>query len=289
MLASRDVKIGSKQMVSTMDELAYGAESQGESATYLSEKMKQFVLSVQQSQADGEAVLQSSKQVLVLTNEGSKLMNESVEQMNTIDQMVSHSVEKVISLDEKSEQISELIDVVKNIADQTNLLALNASIEAARAGEHGRGFAIVAEEVRKLAEEVAESVTEITNIVSSIQSETDQVVNTLNSGYNQVKRGTNQIKKTGESFQTIEYFIQSMVESIGNVARRLKVISDDSQQMNGLIAEIATVSEETAIGVEQSSASIQETSSAMDEITDHAEQLAKLAEQLNKDINVFKV
>ena len=286
---SQDVKIGSRQMVMTMDELATGAESQANSAAYLQEKMGQFVESVNYSQKDGEAVVQSSEQVLVLTNEGSKLMAESVAQMNAIDQMVSHSVEKVRGLDEKSAQISHLVDVVKDIADQTNLLALNAAIEAARAGEHGKGFAIVAEEVRKLAEKVADSVTEITHIVTSIESETDEVTTALNVGYDQVKLGTKQIEKTGESFKTIAYFMQSMVGSIDTVAARLKEIGENSQQMNVLITDIAAVSEEAAAGVEQSSASSQETASAMDEISTNAEQLAHLAAQLNKEIDVFKV
>ena len=287
--ASQDVKIGSRQMVMTMDELATGAESQANSAAYLQEKMGQFVESVNYSQKDGEAVVQSSEQVLVLTNEGSKLMAESVAQMNAIDQMVSHSVEKVRGLDQKSAQISHLVDVVKDIADQTNLLALNAAIEAARAGEHGKGFAIVAEEVRKLAEKVADSVTEITHIVTSIESETDEVTTALNVGYDQVKLGTKQIEKTGESFKTIAYFMQSMVGSIDTVAARLKEIGENSQQMNVLITDIAAVSEEAAAGVEQSSASSQETASAMDEISTNAEQLAHLAAQLNKEIDVFKV
>lgn len=287
--ASREVKEGSHQMVITMDELASGAETQANNASNLSEKMNQFVSSVKQSQEDGEAILQSSKQVLVLTKEGAKLMNESVDQMNAIDEMVAQSVEKVTGLDEKSEQISHLVDVVKDIADQTNLLALNAAIEAARAGEHGRGFVIVAEEVRKLSEEVAESVKEITNIVTTIQEETHEVVTTLNNGYVRVKQGAEQIQKTGASFKTIEYFIQSMVESIGSVAGRLKDIAESSEQMNVLITDIASVSEEAAAGIEESSASTQQTSNAMDEISNNAEHLATLAEQLNKEINVFKI
>lgn len=289
MLSSREVKEGSEQMVVTMDQLASGAETQADSASNLSEKMGQFVESVQSSQKDGEAVVQSSEQVITLTNEGAELMSQSVTQMGKIDEIVSHSVQRVIGLDEKSEQISHLVDVVKDIADQTNLLALNAAIEAARAGEHGRGFAVVAEEVGNLAEEVARSVTEITNIVTMIQSETDDVVKTLNSGYEEVQLGAKQIERTGENFNSIEYFITNMVENVSNVANRLGEIATGSEEMNNLIADIAAVSEEAAAGVEQSSAATQQTSSAMDEISVNAEELSRLAEKLNREINVFKI
>lgn len=289
MLSSREVKEGSEQMVITMDELATGAESQATSASDLAERMGRFVEAVQESQQTGRDVATSSQHVLNLTAEGMKLMRESVQQMEEIDKIVSVSVDKVLGLAKKSEEIFHLVEVVKDIADQTNLLALNAAIEAARAGEHGRGFAVVADEVRKLAEEVASSVTEITDIVTSIQEETDEVVATLNGGYDEVKQGTEQIEKTGDSFNAIDHFINQMVENISNVADRLEEIAKNSEQMNNLITDIAAVSEQAAAGVEESSAATEETSSSMDEITANAEELAKLAEQLNKEIRAFKI
>lgn len=287
-LSAREVKAGSDQMVVTMEELASGAETQANSASDLAEKMNEFVDSVQISQQEGQDVANNSEDVLTITEEGASLMRDSVKQMGVIDTIVSEAVEKVRGLDEQSSEISQLVEVVKDIADQTNLLALNAAIEAARAGEHGRGFAVVADEVRQLAEEVTSSVAKITNIVDNIQAETSEVVDSLNTGYSEVKEGISQIEQTGESFKTIDHSVSTMVENILNIANRLKDIANNSQQMNNLIEDIAAVSEQAAAGVQQSSASTQQTSSAMDEITNNAEELAKLAQQLNEEISYFK-
>lgn len=287
--SSNEVKVSSEQMVRTMEELASGSETQANSASHLSEKMQQFVESVQTSQAEGEEVVASTNNVLSITADGSNLMKQSVAQMNKIDTIMGNAVNKVEGLDSQSREIYQLVEVVKDIADQTNLLALNAAIEAARAGEHGKGFAVVAEEVRKLAEEVTDSVSEITSIVTNIQRETNEVVTSLNDGYEEVREGINQIEKTGENFSVIDDSITGMADQTLQIANRLKMIAENSNEMNGLIEEIASVSEEAAAGVEQTTAATQEISSSMDEITNNAQELAQLAEALNNQVQVFKL
>jgi len=285
--SSNEVKVSSDQMVKTMEELAEGAETQANSATELSEEMQLFVESVLVSQKEGQDIVGSTENIREVTRTGVNLMNDSVEQMNRIDEIVANAVKRVKGLDEQSREISTLIEVVKDIADQTNLLALNAAIEAARAGEHGKGFAVVADEVRKLAEQVTQSVTEITEIVSNIQHETEDVVTSLGKGYTEVQEGTAQIDKTGESFANINNSIGSMVEGISNMASRLQEIAENSERMNGLISDIAAVSEEAAAGIEQSTASTQETSSSMDKISYNANELDELARLLNDKVAVF--
>lgn len=287
--SAHEVNQGGMQVSATMEQLSTGAETQANRASELSKNMSTFVTKVVESEKNGQMIVESSDNVLKLTAEGSAQMKQSVDQMNQIDEIVSQAVKKVQGLDKKSDEISKLVLVIKDIADQTNLLSLNAAIEAARAGEHGKGFAVVANEVKKLSEQVASSVAEITNIVTSIQTETDEVVDSLHTGYKAVQNGTSQIETTGKSFEMVNNSISEMISKIVEISHNLKEIAENSKIMNNLIEDVASTSEESAAGVEQAAASIQQTSSSMDEVSNGASELLKLAEQLNKEIKVFNL
>lgn len=287
--SANEVKEGNMQVATTMEELSSGAETQAISASHLSETMNDFTQMVQQSEQNGTEVFTRSTGVLELTNGGKALMTASVNQMKQIDQIVADSVDKVKNLDRQSQAISNLVQVIEDIANQTNLLSLNAAIEAARAGEHGKGFAVVADEVRKLSEQVSTSVSEITTIVRTIQSETDDVVVSLSKGYTEVQEGTEQIEETGKNFEAIQQAVTDMNGKISIISTNLNNITKSSSEMNNLIEEIASVSEESAAGVEQAAASSQQTASSMEEVSGSADELARLAEHLNEEIKAFKL
>ncbi|WP_102345158.1 methyl-accepting chemotaxis protein [Bacillus sp. Marseille-P3661] len=286
---SKEVQLGSNQVASTMQELAGGAESQATSSGQLSELMSEFVQKIESASDNGEKISQSSQAVLDLTNHGSEQMQYSVEKMVRINDIVKMSVQKVLGLDEQTKEISKLVKVIQAIADQTNLLALNAAIEAARAGEHGKGFAVVADEVRKLAEQVSHSITDITGIVENIQLESNGVAAALQDGYKEVEEGSTQIQSTGETFNDIAASVTAMVGQIQEISQSLTLIAENSNEMNKSIEEVAAISEESAAGIEQTSASVQQTNASMEEIAGSADQLAQLAEQLNEQIRRFKV
>lgn len=287
--SANEVKIGSEQIVSTMQELASGSETLANSASSLTEGMNTFVEKVQEANANGSRIEDNSRDVLHMTNKGTELMKKSINQMEQIDSIVRDSVKKVEGLDKQSQEISNLVTVIKDVADQTNLLALNAAIEAARAGEHGKGFAVVADEVKKLAEQVSDSVMDITKIVTNIQLESSIVSNSLKEGYKEVEQGKIQIESTGKTFEEISEAVTNMANSITIISENLEEIAMKSQEMNESIVEIASVSEESAAGVEQTTASSQQTSSIMEEVAGSAEQLANLADELNALVRRFKL
>lgn len=284
-----EVRLGSEQVASTMQELAAGSETQANHASELASVMNTFVERVHDANENGLRIEENSKDVLNMTNDGSELMKKSIQQMEKIHSIVNESVQKVAGLDKQSQEISNLVTVIKDVADQTNLLALNAAIEAARAGEHGKGFAVVADEVRKLAEQVSNSVTDITGIVDNIQKETFFVSDSLKLGYKEVEQGKTQIESTGETFEGISNAVQEMVNSITTIGQNLSEISASTQVMNGSVEEVASVSEESAAGIEQTAASVQQTSSIMEEVAGSSKQLANLAEELNSLVREFKL
>ncbi len=288
-IAANEVKAASQQGASTMQELSSGAEEQANSANSLAEMMENYLVQVERATQSGGIIQNASDEVLSLTKSGNMLMRESQEQMLVINDIMKTSVSRVNGLDEQTKQISTLVQVIQDIANQTNLLALNAAIEAARAGEHGKGFAVVADEVRKLAEQVSHSVADITTIVKGIQTESNNVVTSLQTGYAQVEKGTEKIETTGDTFQKIFEAVNLMSNNIIDISKNLEQVADRSVLMNQSIENIASVSEESAAGIEQTSAAMTQTNHSMEEISENVQSLADLADQLNSMIAKFRL
>ncbi|MDF2945623.1 MAG: methyl-accepting chemotaxis protein [Bacillales bacterium] len=284
-----EVKNSNIHIVTTIQELASGADSQAASANDLLRTMEDFSQRIKLASDSGENIINYSNNVLDMTKGGSHDMQTSVSTMKKINTIVKESVENVRSLDNETKEIYKLVNVIQEIATQTNLLSLNAAIEAARAGEQGKGFAIVANEVRKLAEQVSNSVSDITNIVTKIQGDSSKVVQTLESGYVDVEEGTKQIQMTGEKFVEIENYVSEMVNQIHNIGNHFSHLTNSSKEMNSFIEVVASVTQESAAGIEEISATIQQTSASFEDISYNVEQLSNLANQLNNEIRTFKL
>ncbi|MFO1442524.1 methyl-accepting chemotaxis protein [Bacillus sp. Bva_UNVM-123] len=287
--SSNEVKIGSQQIANTMHELAGGTEEQASSSVEAAKAIEMFNVEINEADLAGQKLKNASSDILDKAQQGKDLMDKSVQQIEEISHIVSESMEKVMNLDEKNEDIYGLVNVIQDVSAQTNLLALNAAIEAARAGEHGKGFAVVADEVRKLAEQVTKSVSDITVITQGIQKESKLVVETLQNGVRKTEIGNQQIKRTGETFGNITEYVSAMVDMIDQVSANLNKMKQESEKLTSFSEEISAVSEQSAAGVEQVSAAAGQQAYAMDLIAQSSDALKELSQQLEKLVQHFRI
>ncbi|PRP53888.1 methyl-accepting chemotaxis protein [Bacillus halotolerans] len=287
--ATNETRTGSRHITETMNEMAEGSEQQAQDAVTIAESMNEFTESIDKAYNHGMTISDTSQNVLQLAVNGNENMDTSVQQMKTIHHIVQEAVHKVRSLEQHSQDINKLVQVINGIAEQTNLLSLNAAIEAARAGESGKGFAVVAEEVRKLADGVSDSVQDITKIVGGTQQEINSVIQYLESSFTEVEKGTESLTDTGQAMQNIKQSVTYVADSIKEVTDGLKQLTNQSITINQSIENIASVSEESAAGIEETFSITEQSAHSMDQVLQNAEELERLAKELNEKMDQFTI
>lgn len=283
------IKEATAHSAGTMGELAQGADEQTSHAVHLIHAMTDFSEKITEAEQEGQQLNRQSQKVNELTSHGQHTMSSTIHQMQEIDHIVQQAVHKVESLNEQSTEITTLVTVISTVAEQTNLLALNAAIEAARAGEHGKGFAVVADEVRKLAEQVAQSVTSISSIVTRIQQETAAVTTSLQQGYEEVQKGTSQMTATEHAFIAITDEVAHMASSITIISQNLVDVVTDTKAMTSAVNQVSAITQQSASGVEETTATMQEIASTMEEAATNTDQLAQQAEALKRQVKQFTI
>lgn len=231
----------------------------------------------------------ASEQTAVTAKDGGRSIHKAIEQMSIIEDTVVGSAKVVATLGERSKEIGQIVDTISGIASQTNLLALNAAIEAARAGEQGKGFAVVADEVRKLAEQSQDAAKQIATLIGSIQGETEKAVEAMTSGTEEVKVGAQVMNDAGHAFGKITSSIETMLGQIQEISASIQEISSGSQNVTATMHTIDTISKDTASQTQTVSAATEEQSASMEEISSSSQLLARMAEELQKAINKFKM
>ncbi|MFB5762100.1 methyl-accepting chemotaxis protein [Paenibacillus medicaginis] len=224
-----------------------------------------------------------------MSAEGNQALAEVNKQMDSIHANVNSLSEAVRSLHERSNEIGKITNVITDISAQTNLLALNAAIEAARAGEHGKGFAVVADEVRKLAEESRKSTEQISGLIRLIQSETEHTLQTMEKASEEVHSGMNVVQHAGNSFSSINQAVHEVVSQIEDIAEAIAKLADGADYVNTAMLEVSSVAKESAANSQSISGATQQQLASMEEITSSSQALAGLADNLQNIIKQFKI
>ncbi len=273
--ASREVAGAATQIAASAEEMAQGMGEQNQQVTQISAAVEEMSASVVEvARKSGEAA-NSAQESGRVAEEGGQVVAETIQGMSEISEAVSASAASVSELGKRGEQIGQIIEVINDIADQTNLLALNAAIEAARAGEHGRGFAVVADEVRKLADRTTKATEEIGESITAIQTETDQAVQRMNSGTEQVQVGVEKATMAGQSLEQIVSGAQEVASMIESIAAAAEEQSAASEQVSRGVQSVSSVTSQSAEGASQSAMA--------------ASQLSTKAEELQALVGKFKI
>lgn len=269
------VSSSATEILAAAEQIAVGSQRQADEITNTSSAVEEMAASMSQVSRNADASADAARRALDTAEHGDRAVTDTSEAMRRIDAAVQQTSEKMRLLGLRSSEISEIIDLINDIAAQTNLLALNAAIEAAHAGEAGLGFSVVAEEIRKLAERSARATRDVGNLIKTIQKETSEALTAMDVGMKEVEGGS---------------------QLAGQASRALQDISAAVRQSSELIEEISAASEEQARVTSNLASAMQtissitlETSAGAHETAQTIQSMVGLCEQLNKAISQFKV
>lgn len=263
------------EISSTAESLAAASQEQSAQADEVASAVEDMSRTVTENAMGANRTSEMAQANSNVATEGGRVVQQTVQKMRDIAVVVENSASNIGKLGESSKQIGEIISVIDDIADQTNLLALNAAIEAARAGEQGRGFAVVADEVRKLAERTTDATKQIAGMIKGIQAETDQAVIAMNKGNEEVQSGIELADKAGQSLESILGSTHELLDMINQIAAASEEQSATSEQISKNVVSISKVTADSTRRIE--------------DVAHTSEDLARLTEHLSELMGQFQV
>lgn len=279
----------SEQISEIVEELATGTSGQVDIVSRSSQAMNEMATGSGQIAELAQSVSESAIDAANQSAEGNVIIQDAVEQMGSVQASITSLSQLMAGLGERSAEIGTITEVINGIARQTNLLALNAAIEAARAGEHGRGFAVVADEVRKLAEESSTSAQKITNLVHLIQQDTSQAVSAVKANSVETQNGMEVVTKAGHAFEQILNAVNKVAGEIQEVSAGAEQMAASSDEVVKYMEQISSIAMGASEGAHNVSAATEEQLASMEEIAASSSSLSQMAEQLQEHVNKFKV
>jgi len=266
---------GTRRILDRSGELANATEAQVDQISQITQAVEELATFIQNVAHNARLSTEAAQDALRNANVGQEAVRQSIEGMVTIRENVQETSKKIKRLGERSNEISEIIRIIEDIADQTNLLALNAAIQSAMAGEHGRGFAVVADEIRLLAERSTESTKRIETLVKSIQGDTYEAVVAMEDSTQEVVKGSSLADDAGRALNSIYAAVERQAQMIEDIARAANEQAQVSENVAVAMGEISETTRQTNIGTQEASMSVS--------------YLAELADQLRASVSTFRL
>lgn len=276
------------EIATSIQDVAASANTQLQSAEQSSRAMEEMSVGVQRISETASGVSGQSEHVTSEVESGFTELQTAITQMNKIGQSSMETASKIKTMEEHSEQIGQIVDVISEISRQTSLLALNASIEAARAGEQGRGFAIVASEVKKLAEQTNNSIESISEIVKEIQSFSSVIVDATERNNEEIASGIEHIRQVGERFQHIRLSIREVSNQMQDVSATTQQLSAGSEEITASVEDMFSTAKESAGNAQAVSEASERQNEIMDSFVQSFKTLDEMMTALKQQIQVFR-
>lgn len=285
--SAEQTKHASEQITDTIQQVASASDFQVRRTEESVRVIEEMAIGIQRIAETSGVVTEASVTAAQEAEQGNESIQRAIRQMGAINEVVNHSSDVVKQLGERSLQIGQIVEVITGIASQTNLLALNAAIEAARAGEQGRGFAVVADEVRKLAEQSEDSARQISHLIREIQLDTNRAVEAMEQGTNEAETGANVVKEAGDAFQRIVLAAQSVADQIQEVSAATEQMSASIQEVSSSMDEMKSLAQDSSGNTQGIAAASEEQLASMQEMAASSENLSRMAHELQQAISKF--
>jgi twitching motility protein PilJ len=270
-----DVQSSANEILIASEEMSTGAIQQDQEITNTSSAVEELTVSMKQVSNNAEASAEAARRALDAAEQGNRSVRDTLEGMQRIRSSVQATAKRIKALGDRSLEISEIVNVINDITEQTNLLALNAAIEAARAGEAGRGFAVVADEVRKLAEHSRNATKDIAALIKAIQAETNDAVVVMEEGTREVEVGAKLADQAGRALDAISTVVRQSAELVQEISLASKQQVRGTEGVANAMQIISNITRQTSQGARQTARTV--------------EQMVHMSEQLNEALSQFRV
>lgn len=282
-------EVGTRAIANSIMKINNHAQQAADVCTETAHAINEMTQGIVRVAEDTSQIAQSATMINTMTSQGNKAVANTVNQMELIEQRSEHFSQIINELNANSNEIGSIMQMITDIAEQTNLLALNAAIEAARAGEAGKGFAVVADEIRKLADQTTNSATKVHNLIFDIQTKTETAVQSMAANNTEVREGTSLIHQVGDTFATIQTSVNTLTNQIDDLLALSEEMSANSEQVSASVQEISSTAIRSAEASNEVATVTEQQLAMVEEVGQATRILKEMSDELNESTRRFKI